>query len=145
MNKSIYSSSNYRSHIQSHPQDKKYFCQECGKGYTTKFQFIIHRRLHSDDRPFKCSHCDKSFTSAGAQRKHEAKHSDTNRKLYTCNECRKRVTTYDSLKNHRLSHKDEKNYQCEICLKHFGRIFCSVLFLTSFYNHDSQNNNSREK
>ena len=54
--------------------EKRFICQECGKGFITKYKLQCHVNIHSDQKPFVCrlsSNCGKAYADAGNRLKHE--------------------------------------------------------------------------
>ena len=54
--------------------EKRFICQECGKGFITKYKLQCHVNIHSDQKPFVCrlsNNCGKAYADAGNRLKHE--------------------------------------------------------------------------
>ncbi|CAH4034471.1 unnamed protein product [Pieris brassicae] len=67
-------------------------CQACDKNFRSKRAWRLHTtRIHLMQRPHKCKHCDMEF--------------------YTKQE----------LESHTVKHTGSRSFQCEVCLKYFGR------------------------
>ena len=53
-------------------EDKKFRCEECGKGFILRDKLVAHRVVHSKEKPFRCSfNCGYASKTAGNCRKHE--------------------------------------------------------------------------
>ena len=53
-------------------EDKKFRCEECGKGFILRDKLVAHRVIHSKEKPFPCRfNCGYASKTAGNRRKHE--------------------------------------------------------------------------
>ena len=53
-------------------EDKKFRCEECGKGFILRDKLVAHKVIHSTEKPFVCRfNCGYSSKTAGNRRKHE--------------------------------------------------------------------------
>ena len=60
-------------HIQQahvNPEDRKYKCDHCGKGFTDRQKLNDHINTHTGERPYVCKFCGKGFANHGNQRAH---------------------------------------------------------------------------
>ena len=60
-------------HIQQahvNPEDRKYKCDHCGKGFTDRQKLNDHINTHTGERPYVCKYCGKGFANHGNQRAH---------------------------------------------------------------------------
>ena len=58
-------------------EDKRFRCQECGKGFPLKWKLFEHEAIHKDVKPFTCRKsdtCSYTFASSGNRTKHEQTH-----------------------------------------------------------------------
>ena len=65
------------SHIESAhtPNDqKKYKCDVCSKGFSSKQNLKDHKHIHTGEKPYKCKFCLSCFASKGNQAMHEKGH-----------------------------------------------------------------------
>ena len=65
------------SHIASAhtPNDqKKYRCDVCSKGFSSKQNLTDHKNIHTGEKPYKCKFCSSCFASKGNQAMHEKGH-----------------------------------------------------------------------
>ena len=53
-------------------EDKKFRCEECGKGFILRDKLVAHKVVHSEEKPFLCRFsCGYASKTAGNRRKHE--------------------------------------------------------------------------
>ncbi len=52
------------------PEDRKYKCDHCGKGFTDRQKLNDHINTHTGERPYLCKYCGKGFANHGNQRAH---------------------------------------------------------------------------
>ena len=54
----------------TNPEDRKYKCQHCGKGFATNQNLKDHTNVHTGEKPYICKFCGKGFASSGNQQMH---------------------------------------------------------------------------
>lgn len=106
-----------RKHQESHGNNRKYKCGECGKLYKTVAHVKGHMRVHSDDRPFPCPKCGKRYKTKNAQQVHYRTHFAD--RPFVCPYCPNSFREKGSLVRHIRHHTGEKPYKCHKC----GRAF----------------------
>lgn len=107
--------------------EKKYKCDECGKGFKQKHHVREHSRIHTGEKPYKCKLCQQKFRWKNSLKIHLRNHSKE--RPYECIVCKKDFTTYSNARRHIESH-----YLPKIVLLWFGKNFlgyCSF-FLPNF-------------
>lgn len=101
---------------------RKFFCNECGKGFGSRSSQQIHNRIHTGERPYGCRYCWKAFADGGTLRKHERIH--TGEKPYVCAVCPRAFNQRVVLREHiRSHHSGSVNklgfsnpvYICQVC------------------------------
>ena len=109
----------------------KFFCAECGKGFTNKTYYETHLNKHSGEKPFQCPDCGTQFTSEQGLNQHllrQACKMDNGISLTSlkCDTCQKEFSSIPKLKLHYLrsslcSHGDDlKPFPCTECDKRFN-------------------------
>lgn len=66
---------------------KNFHCANCGKGYCTKRELVVHIRTHSETKPFTCSLCSMTFKFRQSLQRHRLIHSTV--RAYNCDICGK--------------------------------------------------------
>uniref|UniRef100_UPI00398E8EAA zinc finger protein 408 isoform X2 n=1 Tax=Pristiophorus japonicus TaxID=55135 RepID=UPI00398E8EAA len=92
-----------KKHRFTHTGHKPYLCNECGKSYSSEDSFKAHQMLHRGERPFKCQQCDKAYALKRDLREHERVHSGE--RPFVCNECGKAFARPPSLRIHKKLHR----------------------------------------
>jgi len=82
----------------------RYFCQFCGKSFSTNCYLLEHQNVHTGVRPFQCPQCDKTFTRKTYLKSHLKVHvkSDESIKCKICRVCNGRFTL-ESFEDHAAS------------------------------------------
>ncbi|XP_069751952.1 zinc finger protein 408 [Narcine bancroftii] len=92
-----------KKHRFTHTGYKPHMCNECGKRYSSEESFKAHQMLHRGERPFKCQQCDKAYALKRDLREHERVHSGE--RPFICNECGKAFARPPSLRIHKKLHR----------------------------------------
>lgn len=97
---------------------KAYFCQECGKGYSTPGGLRVHDKfVHGNAQPHVCNQCGKKFTAPSYLKAHLITH--TGAKNFKCDICNGKFVTKEALLYHTRRHTGEKPYDCNLCGEKF--------------------------
>ncbi|CAG9789942.1 unnamed protein product [Diatraea saccharalis] len=98
--------------------DKKYVCDYCRKGYSSKSTLRTHIKFaHGDGEAQVCSWCNKRFHAVSRLTAHIVTH--TQEKKFSCDVCGGRFVTKESLLYHTRIHTGERPYKCQYCDKRF--------------------------
>ncbi|XP_063224196.1 zinc finger protein 846-like [Bacillus rossius redtenbacheri] len=105
--------SEYKSHVATHSDERPYICEICGQAYKHKAALDVHVGMHNGINPFSCPYCNKAFTQKGALQRHLPIH--TGEAPYQCELCGKRFVHHTSFNMHTLAHTGQKSYKCKVC------------------------------
>ena len=95
---------------------KTYTCEQCGKIFSQKGNYMEHLRVHTGERPFECEVCGKGFKRKDHLTEHRRIH--TGEKPYKCKICKRSFTHSKTLSAHTRVHRnDEEPYEHQIIEK----------------------------
>ena len=94
-----------------------YFCDQCGKNYTTTARLTAHiAKVHKKEPiEIKCKYCDKVFYNHNSRARHQIVVHNVG-KAYKCEFCDKKFINQVNRDRHQLSH-GEPTFECEQCGK----------------------------
>lgn len=106
------------------PSGDKLFCEQCQKGFRSRYQLQRHQQQHlpmPQRKRFPCPICSKQFTTnASAQSHAQYAHQEEQRpRPVICEQCGIAVHSLHALKEHLLSHTDYAPFECDVCKKCF--------------------------
>uniref|UniRef100_A0A8C6S9B4 C2H2-type domain-containing protein n=1 Tax=Neogobius melanostomus TaxID=47308 RepID=A0A8C6S9B4_9GOBI len=99
--------------------DKPHKCSDCGKGFSTRYDFKMHVWTHTGEKPFKCPECASTFSKKYHLKTHMMKHSGD--MPYRCPDCDKAFAQMSDMKKHIRCHTGEKPFGCTVCAKSFSQ------------------------
>lgn len=132
----IFPDSSQRSNLQSHKRathynDKRYKCNDCGKGFKRRRLLDYHiKAAHTGERPFKCSTCTATFVYPEHFKKHMRIH--TGEKPYLCEVRRPQYLRQSFYRNFELEKKTPKYWKWKKILIFWG-FFSSIPLNFSIY------------
>lgn len=111
-------------------------CKECGKRFTRRETFNLHRHFHAhedDLTPLTCKECGLTFEHRSSLIKHRNEHKEKEEQLispkkevqakeegtFHCAGCRRIFNTVYKLRDHNCSNTAEKPYHCPLCRQEF--------------------------
>lgn len=98
--------------------NRPYFCQDCGKPYSTPGGLKVHQKfVHGNAKHHVCNQCGKKFTAQSYLKAHLITH--TGAKNFKCHICNGNFVTKEALLYHTRRHTGEKPYSCKICGEKF--------------------------
>ncbi|KAM8939161.1 zinc finger protein 408 [Pelodytes ibericus] len=99
--------------------ERKYACQDCGKGFLQISHLKRHSFIHSRQKPYGCTECDKTYSSEEHFKAHLLAHKGV--RPFQCSLCEKAYGTQRDLNDHAILHTGLRPYQCDGCGKSFAR------------------------
>ena len=62
----------FRHNDQYHtaPEERRYKCEVCNKGFSTKQRLTDHVHTHTGEKPYTCQYCGKGFANSSGCRLH---------------------------------------------------------------------------
>ncbi|KAG7475051.1 MDS1 and EVI1 complex locus isoform X1 [Solea senegalensis] len=111
-------------------------CKECGKRFTRRETFNLHRHFHAHEdelTPLTCKECGLTFQHRSSLIKHRNEHKQKEEELvvpkkevqtkeegsFECAECGRIFSTVVKLRDHNCSSTVDKPYHCPLCRQDF--------------------------
>ncbi|KAI4810909.1 hypothetical protein KUCAC02_013836 [Chaenocephalus aceratus] len=113
------------------PKKGRLECKECGKSFTRRETFNLHRHFHAHEdelTPLTCKECGLTFQHRSSLIKHKIEHKEKEEQLaspkkeegtFKCAECEKVFSTVDKLRDHNCCNTAEKPFRCPLCRQEF--------------------------
>ncbi|TNN76221.1 Zinc finger protein 345 [Liparis tanakae] len=118
------------------PKKCRLVCKECGKRFTRRETFNLHRHFHAHEdelTPLTCKECGLTFQHRSALIKHRNEHKEKEEVVvppkkaaqtktegrFKCAECEVIFSTVDRLRDHSCCNVVEKPYHCPLCRQEF--------------------------
>ncbi|XP_012272162.1 zinc finger protein 568 [Orussus abietinus] len=105
----------HQLHLNSHLNPTGNTCEYCGRFFTRKIRFIIHKGLHFTKKSYRCHVCNDTFVFGNSYKRHMISHL-RKVKSYHCNRCNEVFPTENRLKVHRKNHGKDA-FLCNRCGK----------------------------
>ena len=92
----------------------------CGKVFVSVASLRRHRLIVSGEKNYFCDVCGRGFTTPDYLRKHGKVHDEVHLRRYECDQCEKHFSNKQHLDRHKPKHaKDRPSYNCAVCQKSF--------------------------
>jgi uncharacterized Zn-finger protein len=120
--KKLYSKMGLKRHLETHGNDYKYKCDECGRMFKTEPTWRGHMKQHELKRKGKtiqCPVCPAAFHLPNGLELHMRTHSGE--KPFECTFCDMKYADRSDLRRHIWMHTGESPYRCKRCDKMFIR------------------------
>ena len=109
---------NYMAHMVYHSDERLFPCDVCVKSFKTLRDLDVHKRTHNGETPFSCNTCGTAFSQSANLWSHEKRYHYNG--IYPCKDCKNIFTTGWNLKTHRTSACTLKPFPCDQCSKGYG-------------------------
>lgn len=118
------------------PKRCRLVCKECGKRFTRRETYNLHRHFHAHEdelTPLTCKECGLTFQHRSSLIKHRHEHKEKEEQLlipkkevqpmevgsFECAECERVFSTVSKLRDHNCCNTVEKPYHCPLCRQDF--------------------------
>lgn len=89
-----------------HRETRSFICEQCGKGFKTRFLLKTHMKKHSEERPYVCRVCQRAFRWAAGLRHHYLTH--TKQHPFYCLHCSYRAKQRFQVVKHLQRHHPDR-------------------------------------
>ncbi|KAM8869822.1 uncharacterized protein AB9W97_016971 [Spinachia spinachia] len=123
------------AYLTAKPKKCRLVCKECGKRFTRRETFNLHRHFHAHEdelTPLTCKECGLTFQHRSGLIKHRSEHKEKEDLLvapketqtqtegrFKCAECDVVFFAVDKLREHSCCDAVEKPYHCPLCRQEF--------------------------
>ncbi|XP_022199644.2 GDNF-inducible zinc finger protein 1 [Nilaparvata lugens] len=133
--------------MESKVSQRRFHCESCGIGCSTRASLAEHERRHTGEKPFSCSECHASFKRMQGLKNHiQIIHKISESRQYSCNECNKKSAQLGNIVRHILQvHRMVKRFICSLCTLKYSQSQDLKHHLASVHNVYIVNINDSEK
>lgn len=96
----------FLKHQKGHEGYKPFECETCGRKFSKKHKLVVHELIHTGERPYVCLECGKGYSNSSAMRAHKRTHAGQH---YDCIPCNKSFSYKTSLNRHLKSPACQEN------------------------------------
>ncbi|XP_055311500.1 zinc finger protein 595-like [Sitodiplosis mosellana] len=113
-------------HMKTHDEQRPYLCEECGKGFKSAQNLLLHKTsIHYNEPTLQCPDCPRKFFRLCLLKSHSAVHRKDRDDKYVCEICQAELVSKVSYKSHLKIHRRteaDRKFACKICPMKFFNV-----------------------
>lgn len=128
----------YGNHLRSH--GKHNFCTKCNENFKSYESLQTHNIVnHSEPKKFTCDTCGKGLSTRSGLLSHIGLHSDKKEESRKCKTCGLVVATKNKFNKHLETHREENKFSCDVCRQRFFTSDLLDTHTENYHNHKCDN------